>query len=383
MKNKLLKIALCCMALGTMAIPAYAAEEVKSVYVSIVPDDDQTFSPGEVEAGMEPTVDSGCYYVDEYDTSKSSYTPKTSYTYTITILPESGYKFTNSTKVSVYGATNVTVKSRSSSKIEVKAKTYPFYVLAEPTNIVIDETEKEATWDKVEHASKYNVEIYYTNKSGDEKQTKKSTKKASIDLSGYLGKYEDVHISVQAVKGTSDGDDFISNSDYVFADGSTDEDMSEEEYIFDIPTSASDGSKTSSTNSSNHSSSNGPSSNSSSGPSVGPSSNTSDGWHGSGDNWYYSKDGKKIVGWLGLNNDWYLLDSNGNMKYGWQYVDNNWFYMNTAHDGSFGKMLVGWQNINGKWYYLNTAHDGTYGAMYSNRTTPDGFKVGSDGAWIQ
>ena len=71
------------------------------------------------------------------------------------------------------------------------------------------------------------------------------------------------------------------------------------------------------------------------------------------------------------------------MKYGWQYIDNNWFYMNTAHDGSFGKMLVGWQNINGKWYYLNTAHDGTYGAMYSNRTTPDGFKVGSDGAWIQ
>lgn len=248
---------------------------------------------------------------------------------------------------------------------------------------MIDESEKEATWDKVEHANKYNVEIYYTNKSGDEKQTKKSTKKASIDLSGYLGKYEDVRISVQAVKGTSDGDDFISNSDYVFADGSTDEDMSEEEYIFDIPTSASDGSKTSSTNSSNHSSSNGPSSNSSSGPSVGPSSNTSDGWHGSGDNWYYSKDGKKIVGWLGLNNDWYLLDSNGNMKYGWQYVDNNWFYMNTAHDGSFGKMLVGWQNINGKWYYLNTAHDGTYGAMYSNRTTPDGFKVGADGAWIQ
>ena len=55
MKNKLLKLALCCMAFSTMAIPAYAAEEVKSVYVSVVPDDDQTFSPGEVEAGMEPT----------------------------------------------------------------------------------------------------------------------------------------------------------------------------------------------------------------------------------------------------------------------------------------------------------------------------------------
>lgn len=381
MKNKFLKLALCCMVLGAMTVPVYASESVSSVHLSIVPDQDDSFSPGEISYGMEPIVDSDEYYVDEYETGSTTPTPKKSYTYTITILPENGYKFTDNPKVSVHGATSVTFKSQSSGKLVIKAKTYPFYVLGEPTNISIDETGKKAVWDKVEYANKYNVEIYYTKNSGDERQTKKSTNKNSIDLSGYIGKYDDVHISVQAVKGSSEGENFISNSDYVFKDGASDEDMSSEAYLFNIPTTATDGSKSSSSGNSNNGStgsSNGPSANPPS-----PSINTSDGWHGTGNDWYYVKDNKKIVGWLGLNGDWYLLDANGNMKYGWQYVDSNWFYLNEGHDGSFGKMLVDWQTINGKRYYLNTNHDGTYGAMYSNRTTPDGYRVGYDGALIQ
>jgi len=374
MKNKVLILALSGMMLGTMSIPIFAAEPVQDVRISIAPDNDDEFSPGEIEAGFEPTTDSSQYYVDEYDTSSSSYTPKKSYTYTIDILPEDGYKFDSNAKVVVYGATEVTVKSRSTSKIVIKAKTFPFYVLDEPTNIVIDESEKEATWDKVEYAKKYNVVVRYTNKDGDERETKKTVTKTEIDLSGYIGKYEDVSISVQAVKGTTDGDKFISNSDYILStDGSIDSDRSDDEYTFSIPTSASDGSTVTDSSSSS----------SSSGPSNSSSSALSEGWSGSGDNWYYTKDGKKVTGWLGIGGEWYLLNSNGLMKFGWQQVDGNWYFLNTVHDGAFGKMLSGWQFINNKWYYLNEIHDGTFGAMYANRTTPDGYKVGSDGVWIQ
>lgn len=358
-----------CILMGAATIPSMAAEHISSVHVNIIPDEDEDMSPGETVSGMEPyTADGVNYYVDEYEASNSSPAPKKSYTYTIDILPESGYSFSSSTDVDVYGAVDVTIKSRSSSKITIKAKTYPFHVLAGPSNIVIDETKKEATWDKVEYAKSYSVIVYYTNSSGDERETKKKTSKNSIDLSGYLGKYSDIDISVSALKGTSEADKFISNSDYVKSDGSIDEDSSEEEYKFDIPGNSSDNEESSS-------------SGSSSGPSTG-SATQRNGWTQSGANWSYINNGKKVTGWLALSSsDWYLFDSNGTMLSGWQQVDGRWYLLNLNHDGTFGKMLTGWQHIGEKWYYLNTFHDGTFGAMYTNCTTPDGYKVGLDGAW--
>lgn len=48
-------------------------------------------------------------------------------------------------------------------------------------------------------------------------------------------------------------------------------------------------------------------------------------------------------------------------------------------------MHTGWQEIGGKWYYFHKDTDGAalpVGAMLSNTVTPDGYTVGSDGAWI-
>ena len=56
----------------------------------------------------------------------------------------------------------------------------------------------------------------------------------------------------------------------------------------------------------------------------------------------------------------------------------SWFYF-----GDDGKMLVGWQKIAEKWYYLNPIHNGWYGACYMNAKTPDGYRVGADGSWIE
>jgi len=76
---------------------------------------------------------------------------------------------------------------------------------------------------------------------------------------------------------------------------------------------------------------------------------------------------KDSTGWWYCNADKSYTVSN------WQYIDDCWYYFNGS-----GYMVTGWVNWNSIWYYC-----GEGGAMLINTTTPDGFEVGSDGAWIQ
>ena len=57
----------------------------------------------------------------------------------------------------------------------------------------------------------------------------------------------------------------------------------------------------------------------------------------------------------------------------WQYKNDKWYFINES-----GNMATGWINWKSKWYYC-----GDDGAMYTNTTTPDGYKVGNDGAWVE
>ena len=68
----------------------------------------------------------------------------------------------------------------------------------------------------------------------------------------------------------------------------------------------------------------------------------------------------------------------------WQQTsDGNWQYLETDSSGAAQK-ATGWREIDGKWYYFNTASDkGTLGAMLANTTTPDGYQVDANGAWIR
>lgn len=78
--------------------------------------------------------------------------------------------------------------------------------------------------------------------------------------------------------------------------------------------------------------------------------------------WYFDKEyGKQ-----------YFLKADGTMATGWITYNGSWYYLDNT-----GAMVTGWfKDTNGSWYYLYS-----YGAMASN-TTVDGYKLGSNGAWI-
>ena len=68
------------------------------------------------------------------------------------------------------------------------------------------------------------------------------------------------------------------------------------------------------------------------------------------------------------------------MKTGWHFDeagDRHWYYLNPIS----GEMLTGWRQIDGKWYYFAEVTGGPLGSMYQNAQTPDGYRVGADGAW--
>lgn len=108
------------------------------------------------------------------------------------------------------------------------------------------------------------------------------------------------------------------------------------------------------------------------------------GWWFAGTDGSYPKAGWAQLEWNGQKL-WYHFDTNGYMSTGWIQDGGNCDYLHAAGDGNRGFMHTGWQEIGGKWYYFHKDTDGAalpVGAMLSNTVTPDGYTVGSDGAWI-
>ena len=111
--------------------------------------------------------------------------------------------------------------------------------------------------------------------------------------------------------------------------------------------------------------------------------------------WYFfDKAGYMATGWILSNNKWYYLDTNGAMlENSWVFYKNHWYFLK----GGNGDMATGWILWKNQWYYLN--QDGSMktgwlfdrniwyylnenGDMAVNSTTPDGYLVDSNGAWI-
>ena len=95
---------------------------------------------------------------------------------------------------------------------------------------------------------------------------------------------------------------------------------------------------------------------------------------GYGQTYYLKADGSMATGWLqAADGKWYYLGTNGAKTTGWQLVGGTWYYLDST-----GAMQTGWfKDKDGKFYYLNAS-----GAMLKN-TTVQGYKLGSDGAWIR
>ncbi len=78
--------------------------------------------------------------------------------------------------------------------------------------------------------------------------------------------------------------------------------------------------------------------------------------------------------WKSDNHGWWYQNHDYSYPHSqWLNDGGKWYYF---HDN--GYMATGWVSTYGKWYYL-----GADGAMLANTTTPDGYPVGADGAWIQ
>ena len=78
--------------------------------------------------------------------------------------------------------------------------------------------------------------------------------------------------------------------------------------------------------------------------------------------------------------DTYYFDQKGNMVTGWVKTnDSKWYFFNNEKTIDEGKLCIGWKKIDGSWYFFSSND----GSMMTNTTTSDGYKLGSDGRWIQ
>ena len=91
--------------------------------------------------------------------------------------------------------------------------------------------------------------------------------------------------------------------------------------------------------------------------------------------WYYfeSSGFMKKSTWFFYRGDWYYLtDSGALLRDDWFYYGDTWYYLK----GSGVMASNEWIQVQGKWYYLDSS-----GKMLRNTYTPDGYYVGSSGAW--
>lgn len=92
--------------------------------------------------------------------------------------------------------------------------------------------------------------------------------------------------------------------------------------------------------------------------------------------WYVKQDGSYAKSEL-LNIDTreYWFNAEGYMVTGWlQDKSGDWFYFNNS--GCMKKSS--WIEYKSKWYYLSSS-----GAMLKSTTTPDGYRVNSEGIWVK
>lgn len=103
------------------------------------------------------------------------------------------------------------------------------------------------------------------------------------------------------------------------------------------------------------------------------------GWNKDATGWWYCTNVENYTyykdSWQKIDGDWYSFDSSGYAKQSTWFLDKGyWYYLKDNC-----KMATNeWVKVDGKYYYF-----GDQGGMYVNTTTPDGYVVDSNGAWVE
>lgn len=89
------------------------------------------------------------------------------------------------------------------------------------------------------------------------------------------------------------------------------------------------------------------------------------------DNWTWSENGMKVVGWKLIEGKWYHFNNDGIMNTGWINDNEKWYHMSESgvmdtgwlkdsndkwyHLSEDGEMNIGWISENANWYYMNSS----------------------------
>lgn len=316
----------------SFSFASMAAANVSSVSLTI----DSDIAAGDSDSDVEVTASSSKYTVDDVDVTnepgdewEDGDKPKLK----VTVSSADNYSFSSgfsksSVDLSGDDGTVTSVTRSSSSKLYVYITLDALddddsdYEL-DVSNLEWDEDTGEASWDEAEDAKRYEVKLY----RNDSTVTSVTATDESYDFSGSITKKGTYTFKVRAVYNSSNKGSWEESDEW-------DVSSSEAEDI----SSGSSGSSSSGSSSSS-----------------GPGGSSLGAWL------------KDNVGW------WYCNADRSYTVNNWQYINNKWYFFNGN-----GYMVTGWVYWNSIWYYC-----GENGDMYVNRTTPDGYYVNGDGAWVQ
>lgn len=330
------------------AFPALAATNYE-VIDEITLDISSNIYAGENGSDVDVSTDTEGCYVDSVSVTNEpdnywDEDDKPKLTIVLYVTDEDEYRFdTEWSKKDVYlegdGGTVTSVSdSNSRKKLTVKvtldeldySEDFDEDEALEIYDLYWDDETGEASWEENEYAKRYEVRLY---RNGSAVTSTLKTTDNDYNFAEYFTKKGDYTFKVRVVRSSS-----TTGSWYESEELSVD---SEEAAA--IRSYASSGSSSSGS--------------SSSGSAGSPGASTTAGA------WL-----RDNVGWWWCNPDkTYPVSA-------WKYINNRWYYF----DGAGYCVQNKWVQTNGIWYYC-----GPDGDMWTNTWTPDGYRVGADGAWIR
>ena len=119
------------------------------------------------------------------------------------------------------------------------------------------------------------------------------------------------------------------------------------------------------------------------GISLASPANTIGQWFNRSGKWYYGKDEDSLrKEWIVSDGDWYYLrKDSGELQSGWLSLNGKKYFLNTLHNGQFGKLLTGWQWIDGYCYFFEAEDSKTLGELKVS-DSKDGYQLDENGRYL-